>query len=51
MPQEQSDRRQYAKTLEALEGYVKKNLKFADDIAPFCDNDEGAHNYATYRPW
>jgi hypothetical protein len=32
--EEQTDRRQYAKTLEALQGYVKKNLKFADDIAP-----------------
>jgi hypothetical protein len=32
--EEQTDRRQYAKTLEALQGYVKKNLKFADDLAP-----------------
>ena len=32
--EEQGDRRQYAKTLEALEGYVKKTCKFPQDIAP-----------------
>ena len=32
--EEQSDRRQYAYTLEALEGYVKKTCKFPQDIAP-----------------
>jgi hypothetical protein len=31
---EQSDRRQYAKTVEALMGYVKKNLKCAEDLKP-----------------
>jgi hypothetical protein len=31
---EQTDRRQYAKTIEALEGYVKKGLKYAEDLAP-----------------
>jgi hypothetical protein len=30
---EQSDRRQYAKSLEALEAYVKKNLRHSDDLA------------------
>ncbi|KAI2490508.1 hypothetical protein MHU86_24062 [Fragilaria crotonensis] len=30
---EQTDRRQYAKTVEALEGYAKKNLKYAEDLA------------------
>ena len=30
---EQSDRRQYAKTLEALEAHVKKVLKFPEDLA------------------
>jgi hypothetical protein len=30
---EQSDRRQYAKSIEALEGYVKKNLDFSEDVA------------------
>jgi hypothetical protein len=30
----QTDRRQYAKTLEALEAHVKKALKFAEDLAP-----------------
>jgi hypothetical protein len=30
---EQSDRRQYAKSIEALEGYVKKNLEFSEDVA------------------
>jgi hypothetical protein len=29
---EQTDRRQFAKTVEALEGYVKKNLKYAEDL-------------------
>jgi hypothetical protein len=31
---EQSDRRQFAKTIEALEGYAKKHLTFSDDLAP-----------------
>jgi hypothetical protein len=31
---EQTDRRQYAKTLEALESHAKKTLKFAEDLAP-----------------
>ncbi|KAI2506981.1 hypothetical protein MHU86_7478 [Fragilaria crotonensis] len=30
---EQTDRRQYAKTVEALEGYAKKSLKYAEDLA------------------
>jgi hypothetical protein len=30
---EQTDRRQYAKTVEALEGHVKKNLKYAEDLS------------------
>jgi hypothetical protein len=30
---EQSDRRQYAKTLEALHAHVKKNLRHPDDLA------------------
>ena len=30
---EQTDRRQYAKTVEALEGYAKKTLKYAEDLA------------------
>jgi hypothetical protein len=35
--EEQSDRRQYTKTVEALEGYVKKTLKYSEDLAPlFC---------------
>lgn len=32
--EEQRDRRQYAKTMEALEAYVKKNLKYSEDLAP-----------------
>jgi hypothetical protein len=32
--EEQSDRRQYAKTIEALDGYVKKNLTYSADMAP-----------------
>jgi hypothetical protein len=32
--EEQTDRRQYAKTLEALESHAKKTLKFAKDLAP-----------------
>ena len=36
---EQSDRCQYAKTVEALEGYVKKTLKYSEDLAPlFAEN-------------
>lgn len=31
---EQSDRRQYAKSIEALEGYVKKELTYSEDMAP-----------------
>ena len=31
--EEQTDRRQFTKTLEALEAYVKKTLKFAEDLA------------------
>ena len=30
---EQTDRRQFARTSEELHGYVKKNLKFYEDIA------------------
>jgi hypothetical protein len=30
---EQGDKRQYAKTVEALEGYAKKNIKFSEDFA------------------
>jgi hypothetical protein len=30
---EQTDRRQYAKTLEALDGYVKKGMKYSEDLA------------------
>jgi hypothetical protein len=29
---EQTDRRQFAKTLDALQGYAKKNLKFYEDL-------------------
>ena len=31
---EQTDRRQYARTLEALDGYVKKGMKYSEDLAP-----------------
>ena len=31
---EQNDRRQYAKTLEALDAHVKKVLEFPEDLAP-----------------
>jgi hypothetical protein len=35
---EQNDKRQYAKTLEALEAYVKKNISRPEDLAPlFAD--------------
>ena len=30
---EQGNKRQYSKTIEALEGYAKKNLKFSEDFA------------------
>jgi hypothetical protein len=40
---EQSDRRQYAKTVEALMGYVKKNLKCAEDLkSTVCHGDSNA---------
>jgi hypothetical protein len=32
--EEQTDRRQYARTLEALKAYVKKELKYSADIKP-----------------
>jgi hypothetical protein len=32
--EEQSDRRQYAKTVEALDAYVKKTLTYSADLAP-----------------
>jgi hypothetical protein len=32
--EEQKDPRQYAKTIEALEGHVKKTMKYAGDLAP-----------------
>jgi hypothetical protein len=36
---EQSDRRQYAKTVEALGSHAKKTLKYAEDLAPlFAEN-------------
>jgi hypothetical protein len=39
--EEQTDRPQFAKTREALEAYVKKNLKFAEDVSSFfSDNME-----------
>ncbi|KAI2501022.1 hypothetical protein MHU86_13434 [Fragilaria crotonensis] len=40
--EEQSDRRQYAKTIEALDGYVKKNLTYSADMAPlFASLEDG----------
>ena len=32
--EEQTDRRQYAKTVEALEGHAKKTMKYPQDLAP-----------------
>ncbi|KAI2494383.1 hypothetical protein MHU86_20155 [Fragilaria crotonensis] len=32
--EEQADRRQYAKTIEALDAYVKKKLNYSADLAP-----------------
>ena len=37
--EEQADRRQFAKTREALEAYAKKNLKFAEDMAQLFADD------------
>ncbi|KAI2493285.1 Reverse transcriptase (RNA-dependent DNA polymerase) [Fragilaria crotonensis] len=37
--EEQTDRRQFAKTREALEAYVKKNLKFAEDLTPLFSEE------------
>lgn len=36
---EQRDRRQYEKTIEALEGYVKKTLKYHEDIVDLFGPD------------
>ena len=36
---EQTDRRQYAKTVEAFENYVKKTLKFSEDLSPLFATD------------
>ena len=42
--EEQTDRRQFTKTLEALEAYVKTNLKCAEDLAPlFADKMAEPH--------
>ena len=35
----QSDRREYAKTVEALGSYAKKTLKYAEDLAPLFADD------------
>ena len=32
--EEQNDRRQFMRTREALDGYVKKTLKFVEDLSP-----------------
>jgi hypothetical protein len=37
--EEQNDRRQFTKTLAALEGYVKKKLKLSEDLAPMFAPD------------
>jgi hypothetical protein len=37
--EEQTDRRQYAKTVEALEGHVKKSMKYPEDLAPLFATD------------
>jgi len=37
--EEQGDRRQYAKSLEALEGHVKKTLKYSEDLATLFSDD------------
>ena len=36
---EQGDKRQFAKTLEALEGYAKKTLKFSQDFESLFDTN------------
>ncbi len=33
--EEQIDPRQYAKTLEALEGHIRKTMRYPEDMAPF----------------
>jgi hypothetical protein len=39
---EQQDRRQYAKSVEALESYVKKHLKFSEDMSNLFMEDMAA---------
>ena len=36
--EELHDRRQCAKTMEALEAYINKNLKYSEDLAPLFAN-------------
>ena len=40
--EEQFDRRQFSKTREALEAYVSKNLKFAEDLEPLFADEVAA---------
>ena len=50
--EEQSDRRQYAKTLEALEGYVKKTLNLLRGSCPTVRRGHGGANAEhASRPW
>lgn len=48
--EEQSDRRQYAKTLEALEAYVKKSLKYSEDLAVLFAETMAAPTIEMHRP-
>ena len=41
-----SDRRQYAKTVEALSNHAKKTLKYAEDLAPLFAEDISAPTIA-----
>jgi hypothetical protein len=47
--EEQTDRRQFSKTIEALEAYTKKNLKFAEDLAPLSPKKWNNQN-SNYPP-
>jgi hypothetical protein len=45
-PEEQRDGTQYAKTVEALDAFVKKNLTYSADLAPLFATKQGAPTVA-----
>ncbi|KAI2512761.1 Reverse transcriptase (RNA-dependent DNA polymerase) [Fragilaria crotonensis] len=48
--EEQADRRQYAKTIEALDAYVKKKLNYSADLAPLLERRCAPDHRPAWRP-